>query len=81
VGASVLGIGLLRSRNSSGVAAWLLVLGGFPGGVLVGLFVVGHLFGFLFIYDIAWIILGMRLWLSNKHQSSMVRTDLQAVPR
>ncbi len=69
LGATLLGIGLLRSRNNSRVAAWLLVLGGFPGGAVVGLFVIGHLFGFLFLYDIAWMILGMRLWTTNGQET------------
>jgi hypothetical protein len=80
VGATILGIGLLRSRSSSRLAAWLLILGGFPGGAVVGLFVVGHLFGFLFLYDIAWMILGMKLWRSHGQQPSAVLTDLQVVP-
>lgn len=62
LGATILGSALLRSGGGSRVAAWLLIVGGLPGGALIGLFVVGHLFGFVLFYDLAWIILGAALW-------------------
>ncbi len=81
LGATFLGAGLLRSRTSSRMAAWLLIFGGFPGGAIAGLFVVGHLFGFLFLYDIAWMILGIRLWTMQRHEQRGVLSDLQVAPR
>lgn len=45
---------------------WLLLLGRFPGGALIGLFVVGHVFGFVLLYDLAWMILGLGLWTGQR---------------
>jgi uncharacterized membrane protein YedE/YeeE len=61
LGTFIFGIGTLRARGAPRVAAWLLILGSLPGIiVLAGL--VGHNSGGLLLIDIAWIIIGLRLW-------------------
>jgi len=62
VGATLLGLALLRGRAIHPLVAWLLILGGFPGGAIFGVFVGGHFFGFLWLIDLAWMVIGYRLW-------------------
>lgn len=60
-GTTLFGIGTLRARVASRPGAWLLIIGGFPG-IIVMAFLVGNWGGSLLLVDLAWIVLGYSLW-------------------
>lgn len=60
-GTLLFGIGTLRARVAPRAGAWLLIVGGFPGMILLAL-LVGHWGGAFLLLDLAWIVLGYSLW-------------------
>ncbi len=60
-GTTLFGVGTLRAKVAPRLGAWLLIVGGFPGIILMNV-LVGHLGGGLLIMDLAWIVLGHALW-------------------
>ena len=62
IGITLFGIGTLRAQTAPRLGAWLLILGGFPG-LLVLTVILGHFSGGILLLDIAWIVLGYALWL------------------
>ncbi len=60
-GTTLFGIGTLRAKVAPRLGAWPLIVGGFPGIILMNV-LVGHLGRGLFLLDLAWIVLGRFLW-------------------
>jgi hypothetical protein len=60
-GTTLFGIGALRARVAPRLGTWLLIVGGFPG-IIVMAFLVGNWGGSLLLADLAWIVLGYSLW-------------------
>lgn len=60
-GTTLFGIGTLRAKVAPRLGAWLLIVGGFPGMILLAL-LVGHWGGAFLLLDLAWIVLGYSLW-------------------
>lgn len=65
IGATLFGIGTLRAQLAPRAGAWLLILGGFPGLLILSL-MLGHFSAGLFLLDIAWVILGYALWVGRQ---------------
>src|SRR5262245_15965762 len=61
IGATLFGIGTLRTQAAPRVGAWLLIVGGFPG-LFILTVILGHFSGGLLLLDIAWLVLGATLW-------------------
>jgi hypothetical protein len=68
VGITLFGIGTLRAQISPRLGAWLLILGGFPG-LLVLTILLGHFSGGILLLDVAWVMIGYALWLAGSHQA------------
>lgn len=70
LGMFTFGIGTLQAGVTSRVAAWLLILGSLPG-IIVLAQLVGHNSGGLLLIDVAWIIIGSKLWsVSTAHEDT-----------
>jgi hypothetical protein len=61
LGIFVFGIGTLKADVAPRVAAWLLILGAIPGMLVLGT-LVGHNSGRFLLIDVAWILIGFKLW-------------------
>ena len=61
VGTPLFGIGTLRAKVAPRLGAWLLILGGFPGLIVLSM-VTGNWAGGLVPFDLAWLIIGYFLW-------------------
>jgi hypothetical protein len=70
IGATLFGIGTLRTQVAPRVGAWLLIAGGFPG-VFVLTVVLGHFSAGLLLLDIAWVVLGAALWSAGSQQTGV----------
>jgi hypothetical protein len=70
IGATLFGIGTLRTQIAPRVGAWLLIVGGFPG-VFVLAFALGHFSGGFLLLDIAWVVLGAALWSAGSQQAGV----------
>jgi hypothetical protein len=60
-GMTLFGVGTLKAKVVPRLGTWLLIVGGFPGVILMT-FLTGHLPGGLFLLDIAWVVLGYAIW-------------------
>lgn len=60
-GSTLFGIGTLRARVTPRPGTWFLIVGGFPGMILLAI-LVGHWGGAFVLLDLAWIVLGYSLW-------------------
>jgi hypothetical protein len=62
VGWTLFGIGTLKTRVAPRLGAWLLILGGFPGVLVITVLLGQHNSMGLLLVALAWIVLGYALW-------------------
>jgi hypothetical protein len=69
IGIFIFGIGTLRANVVPRIASWLLILGSIPGMFILGT-LIGHNSGRFLLIDVAWIMIGRKLWLASDHPST-----------